>query len=126
MHSILIKILSITVLFQMHVIAQQGIVKVNIDDNISHLLDIKKKVNSSLGVIKIQIFSGSRIKAEELLQKFKYDFPKHSAQMIYESPNYKIWFGEFINQIQADRELKIVRKKYKEAFSFKPKPRIYF
>jgi hypothetical protein len=41
--------------------------------------------------------------------------------MVYESPNYKIWFGEFINQIQADRELKIVRKKYKEAFSFKPK-----
>ena len=110
----------------MHVIAQQGIVKVNIDDNISHLLDIKKEVNSSLGVIKIQIFSGSRIKAEELLQKFKYDFPKHSAQMVYESPNYKIWFGEFINQIQADRELEIVRKKYKEAFSFKPKPRIYF
>ena len=45
MYSILIKILSITVLFQMHVMAQQGVVKVNIDDNISYLLDIKKEVN---------------------------------------------------------------------------------
>jgi hypothetical protein len=49
------------------------------------------------------------------------DFPEHTAEMIYETPNYKIWVGDFRTQMQSDRELIKFRKTYKEAFSFKAK-----
>ena len=40
--------------------------------------------------------------------------------MIYETPNYKVWVGNFFTQIEADKYLLKIRKKYKSAFIFRP------
>lgn len=115
------KILLIAFLNVLPITAQQGLVNVAVDAKVQTLMSLKKEVNQNQSVIKIQIYNGSREKAEEYFKKFSVDFPDLNAQMIYETPNYKIWTGEFRTQLEADRELIKIRKKFKQAFSFKPK-----
>lgn len=117
----LYRIIAITLFFSGTLLAQEGEVNIRVDQNIIQLMDLKKEVNKNQSVIKIQIYSGSRKDAEDTLKKFKIDFPDHKAEMIYETPNYKIWVSDFRTQMQSDRELIKFRKNYKEAFSFKAK-----
>ncbi len=109
----------IMLFFQWTLLAQQVEVDIRVDKKVKQLMAIKKEVNKDQGVIKIQIYSGIRKNAEDILEKFKFNFPNHTAEMIYQTPNYKIWVGNFRTQIQCDRELIRFRKIYKEAFSFK-------
>lgn len=109
----------ITLFYTGTLLAQQGKVGVHVDQKVTQLMALKKEVNKTQSVIKIQIYSGSRKNAEDTLEKFKIDFPDHAAEMIYETPNYKIWVGNFRTQMQSDRELIRFRKIYKEAFSFR-------
>lgn len=101
--------------------SQEGLIKVNSSNNVKLLLEIKKDVNKSNGELKIQVFSGSRIDAEEILKKFNLDFPESKAVMTYETPNYKIWTKALKNKLEADRELIKIRKKYNQAFYFREK-----
>lgn len=101
--------------------SQEGLIKVNSSDNVKLLLEIKKDVNKSNGELKIQVFSGSRTDAEEILKKFNLDFPESKAVMTYETPNYKIWTKALKNKLEADRELIKIRKKYNQAFYFREK-----
>ena len=39
----------------------------------------------------------------------------------FETPNYKIWVGNFRNKLEADRTLLKVQKEFPNAFVFKPK-----
>ena len=107
--------------FSAFVMAQDGKVSVNVDKNVSRLMAIKKEIHKAQSSIKIQIYSGSRRNAEAKLMQFNLDFPEISTVMVYETPNYKIWSGDFRTQLEADRALIKVRKTYKEAFSFRPK-----
>ena len=101
--------------------SQEELIKVNSSDNVKLLLEIKKDVNKSNGELKIQVFSGSRTDAEEILKKFNLDFPESKAVMTYETPNYKIWTKALKNKLEADRELIKIRKKYNQAFYFREK-----
>ena len=111
----------ITLFFSGTLLAQQGKVDVRVDQKVTQLMALKKEVNKTQSVIKIQIYSGSRKNAEDTLEKFKIDFPNHAAEMIYETPNYKIWVGNFRTKIEADRALIAIKKKYPNAFIFTPK-----
>jgi len=121
MPSNLWKTTALMLFFSAFVMAQDGKVSVNVDKNISRLMAIKKEIHKAQSSIKIQIFSGSRRNAEAKLIQFNLDFPEISTVMVYETPNYKIWSGDFRTQLEADRALIKVRKIYKEAFSFRPK-----
>ena len=121
MTSNLWKTTALMLFFSAFVMAQDGKVSVNVDKNISRLMAIKKEIHKAQSSIKIQIFSGSRRNAEAKLIQFNLDFPEISTVMVYETPNYKIWSGDFRTQLEADRALIKVRKIYKEAFSFRPK-----
>ena len=101
--------------------SQEGLIKVNSSNNVKLLHEIKKDVNKSNGELKIQVFSGSRTDAEEILKKFNLDFPESKAVMTYETPNYKIWTKALKNKLEADRELIKIRKKYNQAFYFREK-----
>ena len=46
---------------------------------------------------------------------------RYSSEMKYETPNYKIWVGDFRTKIEADRALIAIKKKYPNAFIFTPK-----
>ena len=106
----------ITLFFSGNLLAQKGKVDVRVDQKVTQLMALKKEVNKTQSVIKIQIYSGSRKNAEDILEKFKFNFPNHTAEMIYQTPNYKIWVGNFRTQIQCDRELIRFRKIYTPSF----------
>ena len=115
------RILVFSIIFSNILNSQEGLIKVNYSDSVKLLLEIKKDINKSNGEIKIQVFSGSRTDAEEILKKFNLDFPESKAVMTYETPNYKIWTKDLKNKLEADRELIKIRKKYNQAFYFREK-----
>ena len=121
MPSNLLKTTALMLFFSAFVMAQDGKVSINVDKNVSRLMAIKKEIYKAQSSIKIQIYSGSRRDAEAKLMQFNLDFPEISTVMVYETPNYKIWSGDFRTQLEADRALIKVRKTYKEAFSFRSK-----
>ena len=41
--------------------------------------------------------------------------------MRYETPNYKIWVGNFKTRLEADRALQRIKRAFNSAFIFKPK-----
>ncbi|RLD30324.1 MAG: SPOR domain-containing protein [Bacteroidetes bacterium] len=101
--------------------AQNAIVTVNQDRQIDKLLSLKKEVNRTESKYKIQIYNGNRSGAEEARLEFRKSFTDWSTDMKYETPNYKIWIGNFKTRLEADRTLLKVKKKFGSAFIFKPK-----
>jgi len=109
-------------LFTMTILcAQEGEVTVNQDKQIDALLSLKKDLNRTESNYKIQIYNGNRSGAEKARQAFRNSFRDWSTNMKYETPNYKIWIGNFKTRLEADRALLKVKKKFGNAFIFKPK-----
>jgi len=46
--------------------------------------------------------------------------PQYRSSLEYETPNYKIWVGNFRSRLEADRALVKVKRKFTSAFIFKP------
>ena len=106
------------------IFSQSELIKINQDSKIDTLIELKKQINKSFSNLKIQVFSGERDEARELISKHvRNNYPGTEIELIYETPNYKVWVGNFFSQLQADRELLLVKKKYPEAFIFRPKPK---
>ncbi len=100
--------------------AQDGEVIVNQNHQIDELIRLKKEINRTEKQFEIQIFSGPRSGAEKARTEFKLGFTDWPVTMSYETPNYKIRVGDFNTQLEADRALLEVKKKFKSAFILKP------
>lgn len=100
--------------------AQDGQVIVNQSHQIDELIRLKKEINRTEKQFEIQIFSGPRSGAEKARTEFKSAFIDWPVTMSYETPNYKIRVGDFNTQLEADRALLEVKKKFKSAFILKP------
>jgi hypothetical protein len=103
--------------------AQEGNVSVNQDPRFEQLLKEKRKINSSITVndrYKIQIFYGDNDKARKSLSDFRRDFKSIDGTIVFESPTYKVWVGNFKSKIDAERTLQDVKKKYPHALLIKP------
>ena len=100
--------------------AQEGKVNIDQDKDISTLLEYKKDL-STVDLYKIQVFQGNRSGAEEAKTKFESTYDEWSISMEYETPNYKIWVGNFRSRLEADKALIKIKKNYTNAFIFKPK-----
>ncbi len=115
-------LLLFTILFSCNMIAQEGTVTINQDREIEALLEIKKDIEISSNRYKIQIYSGaSRGSAESARTKFGESYSDWSSSIEYETPNYKIWVGNFRNRLEADRALIRIKKTFINAFIFEPK-----
>lgn len=105
--------------------SQQGSVVVNQDKKITTLLEVKKEMNkneSDSDRYKIQIYSGNhRPSAEAAQREFNSNFADWKASIEYETPNFKIWAGNYRTRLEADRALKKIKSKFPNAFIFKPK-----
>jgi hypothetical protein len=104
--------------------AQQGTVVVNQDSQINALLNIKKDMNKdddASNRYKIQIYSGNRSAAELAMKNFSESYNDWTPAMRFETPNYKIWAGNFGTRLEADRALKQIKRNFPSAFIFKPK-----
>ena len=85
---------------------------------------MKKELNkddASSKKYKIQIYSGSLSVAQNEEAKYKKEYTKWSSTHVYETPNHKIWVGNFRTRLEADRALKEINKTFERAFIFKPK-----
>ena len=100
--------------------AQKGKVTINQCSEIDSIIKLKKELNSKIQNLRIQIFNGDRENAELVMKEYLKIFNDTSANIVYETPNYKIWVGNFYNQLEADKKLIEVRKKFRSAFIFRP------
>jgi hypothetical protein len=106
-----------------HINAQDKKVTVSQDPKFEQLLNEKRKTNTSIPVndrYKVQIFSGDSENAKKALTDFKQEFKELEGTITFNTPNYKVWVGNFETRIEAERNLIEIRKKYKNAFLIKP------
>lgn len=93
------------------------------DPQFEQILDEKRKINSSITVIdrwKIQIFTGDSENSKKSLIEFKKEYKNIDATIVFQTPNYKVWAGNFKTRIEAERNLKAIKEKYPGAFLIKP------
>ncbi len=100
--------------------AQEGSVTVNQNPEIEKLLKLKKDISTEEERFKIQIYSGNRSAAEAAKANFDGSYPEYLSSLKFETPNYKIWVGNFRSRLEADRALIKVKRKFTSAFIFKP------
>ncbi len=117
----LISMVLLSLFTMANLVAQEGEVTVNQDKQIDALLSLKKDINRTESNYKIQIYNGNREGAEKARLEFRKSFMDWSTSMRYETPNYKIWIGNFKTRLEADRALLKVKKRFGNAFIFKPK-----
>ena len=99
---------------------QNGSIKINQSNKLDSIIKLKKELNSKIQNLRIQIYSGDRENAEQIIQEFNEIFNDTTADVIYETPNYKVWVGNYYTQFVADKRLVEIRKKFRSAFIFRP------
>ena len=115
------RVLFICYLFScLPILSQNGKITVNQSSKLDSIIKLKKVLNSKVQKLRIQIFNGDRENAELVMKEYLEIFNDTSANIIYETPNYKIWVGNFYNQLEADKRLIEIRKKFRSAFIFRP------
>ena len=101
--------------------AQEGTVNIDQSKAIDKLLEFKKDINT-VETFKIQVYSGSSSSAASNVKaEFKQSYGQWPVEMVFNTPNYKIWVGNFRDRLEADRALLRIKKNYMNAFIFKPK-----
>ena len=103
------------------IIAQE--VTLNQDPKFEQLLAEKRKVNSSITInnrYKIQIFNGTSEESKKTLIQFKKDNKNYDATIVFSTPLYKVWIGNFKTRIEAERNLNALKKNYPNSIIIKP------
>lgn len=98
-------------------------VTVNQDPKFEQLLNEKRKINASITInnrYKIQIFNGNNETSKKALIDFKKEFKNYDATIIFSTPAYKVWVGNFKTRIESEKNLDIIKKKYPNAIIIKP------
>ena len=103
--------------------SQESNITIQQDPKFDQLLKEKRKINSSITVndrYKIQIFYGDNDGSRKALTDFKRDFKELDGTIIFNSPSYKVWVGNFKTKLEAERNLLELKKKYPGALLIKP------
>tara|TARA_B100001250_G_scaffold155283_1_gene133448 strand:+ start:33 stop:440 length:408 start_codon:yes stop_codon:yes gene_type:complete len=101
--------------------SQKGETTIMQSIEIERIIEIKKELNKNSSMLRIQIYNGNRDEAKEIKEKFEKRKLDSIIDIVYETPNYKIWVGNYINQLEADRKLLKIKKYYSDAFIFRQK-----
>jgi hypothetical protein len=114
------------IFFSAKSIAQSATLTVNQDPQITQLLKLKKdleKDNKLSDGYTIQLYYGELDKANQTLRKYKGSHTNWPASIEYETPNYKVWAGNFSTRLEAERALMEIQKSFSAAFILKPERR---
>ena len=98
-------------------------VTLNQDPKFEQLLAEKRKVNSSITInnrYKIQIFNGTSEESKKTLIQFKKENKNYDATIVFSTPLYKVWIGNFKTRIEAERNLNALKKNYPNSIIIKP------
>lgn len=104
-------------------IAQESKVTLSQDPKFETLLNEKRRINSSITIndrYKIQIFNGDSENSKKTLTNFKKENKGQDGTIVFSTPIYKVWVGNFKTRIEAEKNLSDLKKKYPNAFLIKP------
>ena len=97
--------------------------EVSLNPKFEQLLLEKRKINNSITIddsFKIQIFIGTAEFAKKTLNEFRQEFKSIDATIVFNTPNYKVWVGNFRTRIEAEKNIIEIKKKFTNAFLIKP------
>lgn len=103
--------------------AQDAKTTVTQDTKFENLLKEKRRINSSITVndrYKIQIYTGDSESSKKILTDFKKQFKNFDGTIIFNTPFYKVWIGNFKTRIEAERNLNEIKSSYPNAFLIRP------
>jgi len=103
--------------------SQEDNLTVSQDPKFEQLLNEKRKINASITVndrYKIQIYNGDSESSKKTLSEFRKDFKNYDGTIVFSTPTYKVWVGNFKSRIESERNLVELKKKYPNAFLIKP------
>ncbi|OCB74329.1 SPOR domain-containing protein [Flavobacterium crassostreae] len=103
--------------------AQDQNTSIRQDAKFTQLLNEKRKINPTIAAnerYKIQVFSGDSEKAKKALYECKQQFSELDGTIVFNTPNYKVWIGNFRTRIETERNMLEIKKKYPNAFLIKP------
>jgi hypothetical protein len=84
-------------------------------------LEFKKDI-ATVKIYKIQIYqSVDPDKAQEAKADFLDIYSEWPVDIEWNTPNYKVWVGNFASRLEADRALKKIKENYINAIVFQPK-----
>ncbi len=103
--------------------AQANNLTINQDSKFEQLLNEKRKINSSITIndrYKIQIYNGDSESSKKVLNEFRKEYKNYDGTIVFSTPTYKVWVGNFKSRIESERNLVEIKKKYPNAFLIKP------
>jgi hypothetical protein len=102
---------------------QEGKTNITQDTRFEELLNEKRKINTTATLndrFKIQIYTGDSENSKKSFAEFRKNNKNTDATIIFQTPIYKVWVGNFKTRIEAEKKLKEMSKKYPNAFLIKP------
>ncbi len=93
------------------------------DPRVDFFLSLKTNMQKNLLLgdnYTAQIYSGNLNVAKKIRAKSYGLFPQWRVIINYETPNYKVWVGNFSSRLIADRALRNIQTEFPAAFIFKP------
>ena len=110
-------------LFTTFCYGQNGTLTVHEDARVTQLMALKtklQKANKLTDGFTIQLYYGELNKANEVLKEYRMKHNKWPASIEYETPNYKVWAGNYQNRLEADRALLEIQENFPAAFILRP------
>ncbi len=104
-------------------LGQTGTVTVSENPKIPKLLSLKKEMekdNKLTDAFTIQLYYGTLNRANGILREYRNKYAKWPASIEYETPNYKVWVGNFNSRLDADRALIAIQENFPSAFVLRP------
>ena len=104
-------------------VAQEGEVTIYQDEKIVSLMEVKNKLTKENKVnegFTIQLYSGNEKTAIETIHEYNKNYSEWAATIIYATPNYKVWVGNFFTRLEADRIVLKIKEDFPAAFVLKP------
>jgi hypothetical protein len=106
-----------------NIYSQEDKLTLSQDPKFEQLLHEKRKINASITVndrYKIQIYNGDSESSKKTLGEFRKEFKNYDGTIVFSTPTYKVWVGNFKSRIESERNLMELKKKYPNAFLIKP------
>lgn len=93
--------------------------RINQNQKIKDLMEIKKEFGQMEKVFQLQIFNGKLDEAEQEMKKADL-LTKLPVSIIFETPNYKVRVGKFRTRIEAEKALVRMKKNFPNTFVIAP------
>jgi hypothetical protein len=109
--------------FSINLFSQQDKINVLQNPKFEKLLNEKRKINSSItinDIYKIQIYNGDIESCKKILAEFKREFLALDGTIIFYTPAYKVWVGNFKSRIEAERNFLLLKTKYPNSLIVQP------